>query len=121
MRKYNKAIIIDCHSFSDVPFKTDPDKTANRPDICLGIDEFHTPDNLIDFIMNKFTDLHYSVKINSPYSGTLIPLGYYKKNTNVMGIMIEINRKIYLNDNREITMENVSKLNKMMNDIFNDQ
>jgi N-formylglutamate amidohydrolase len=43
------ALIIDCHSFSDIPFKRDLNKRANRPDFNIGTDIFHTPDPLIRF------------------------------------------------------------------------
>jgi len=113
----NRVIIIDCHSFSDVPFNTDLDKTENRPDICIGTDDFHTPENLKLYIVNKFKELGYTVKINSPYSGTMVPKEYYKENGNVQSIMIEINRKLYMDDNKT-NWDNVFKLRKIMNQIF---
>lgn len=109
--------IIDCHSFSDYPFDSDLDKSENRPDICLGVDNFHTPDWLVTLCKNYFTELGYNVKINSPYSGTLVPLKYYKKNNKVNSIMIEINRKLFL-DKNNIDLEKIYSLNKIISDIF---
>jgi N-formylglutamate amidohydrolase len=117
LNKYNSTIIIDCHSFTDEPFKTDMDKTNNRPDICLGVDEYHTPSWLITQLKNGFENHNLSVKINSPYSGTIIPLTYYKKDKRVKGIMIEINRKIYIN-NGVINDDEVKKLNDIISDIL---
>jgi N-formylglutamate amidohydrolase len=115
--EFGKAIIIDCHSFTDVPFNTDLDKTSNRPDICIGTDDVHTPENLKLYIANKFRELEYSVEINSPYVGTIVPIEYYSKNNNVQSIMIEINRKLYMNDN-VTQFDNVRKLNNDINYIF---
>ena len=98
LNEYGCAVIIDCHSFSDIPFITDLDKSEVRPDICLGVDDFHTPKWLINQIKSYFEYHNLSVKINSPYSGTIIPLKYYNKNKNVIGIMIEVNRKLYMDE-----------------------
>lgn len=35
--------------------------------------------------------------VNTPYSGAITPLDYYRKNRNVISVMIEINRGLYLN------------------------
>lgn len=102
LEKFGSALIIDCHSFNDSPLNSDLDKTENRPDICLGVDDFHTPNWLIDKLKLSFERHNFSVKINSPYSGTIIPLKYYNKDKNVMGIMIEVNKKLYLDDEDKI-------------------
>ena len=48
--KYSKkALIIDCHSFSPEPLECDLDQKENRPDICLGVDDFHTPKWMVEF------------------------------------------------------------------------
>ncbi len=119
LNDFGKAIIIDCHSFSDMPFNTDLDKVTPRPDICIGVDEYHTPKNLKDFIVDYFSKLGYVVKINSPYSGTLIPTFYYMKNKNIQGILIEINRKLYMENN--ISDPNkIKHLNNAINNLFKD-
>lgn len=102
LEKFGSALIIDCHSFNDSPLKSDLDKTENRPDICLGVDVFHTPNWMVSRLKSFFEYNNFSVKINSPYSGTIIPLKYYNKDKNVMGIMIEVNKKLYLGDENKI-------------------
>lgn len=93
---YGQVIIIDCHSFSDIPFNRDLNKVTPRPDFCLGVDEYHTPENLFRPIQEFLTNIGYTVSINNPYSGTLIPMRYFQKNRNVNGLMIEINRRLYM-------------------------
>lgn len=102
LEKFGSALIIDCHSFNDSPLNSDLDKTENRPDICLGVDDFHTPNWMVSRLKSFFEHNNFSVKINSPYSGTIIPLKYYNKDKNVMGIMIEVNKKLYLDDENKI-------------------
>ena len=38
------------------------------------------------------------MKINSPYSGTMVPMGYFEINKQVQSIMLEVNRALYLNE-----------------------
>jgi N-formylglutamate amidohydrolase len=111
------ATIIDCHSFSDTPFETDLIKEDDRPDICLGTDDFHTPDWLIKRLTAYFEGLGYSVKINNPYGGTIVPLKYYKKDVNVLSIMIEVNRKLFT-CGANIEYDKLLELNKVMKKMF---
>lgn len=96
LEQHGKIIIVDCHSFSDKPFKRDLNQETPRPDFCIGTDDFHTPQKMIKQITDLLTGKEYSVKINNPYAGTMIPLKYYRKNRDVQGIMIEVNRKLYV-------------------------
>ena len=113
LKDHGVARIIDCHSFPDEPFKSDLDKMPGRPDICLGTDDYHTPANWLAEIKNTFTEKGYSVKINIPYSGTIVPLKHYKKNKQVHSIMIEVNRRLYM-ENGKVINESVGKLNEVM-------
>jgi N-formylglutamate deformylase len=115
LKNYSSAIIIDCHSFTNEPFDSDIDKSPYRPDICLGTDKFHTPKWLIDHFEKYFVNNGFSVKIDSPYSGTIVPLKHYNKDNRVLSIMIEINRKLYM-DNFEVIDNQVVNLQKL---IFN--
>ncbi len=40
----------------------------------------------------------YSVKINFPYSGSIVPMSYYKREPQVQSIMIEVNKRLYLDE-----------------------
>lgn len=115
--KYGTATIIDCHSFADIPFSSDLDQSKNRPDFCLGTDNFHTPAYLLNFIKQRLENEGYSVHINSPYSGTIVPLKYYKTNNNVHSIMVEVNRKLFQKGNT-LLADKVTNLNKMLNNIL---
>ena len=95
---HGKSLIIDCHSFSNIPLPHEDSKDIPRPDICIGVDSFHTPDDLVQFTKQYFENLNYIVKINDPFSGTIIPMDYYQKDKRVKGIMIELNRDLYKND-----------------------
>ena len=36
------------------------------------------------------------MKVDSPFAGTIVPMKYYKKDKRVYSVMIEINRKTYM-------------------------
>jgi len=117
LKLYDEAFIIDCHSFSDIPFHSDLIKDSNRPDICIGTDDFHTPSELTNNIVTEFEKIGYSVKINTPYSGTIVNNDSYNIDKRVKSIMIEINRKLYMDDNFKINLNNVEKLNNQISKI----
>lgn len=112
------ARIVDCHSFSPKPFKRDIDQKSVRPDVCLGTDPYHTPDYLLQSLHKFFENEGYSVAINTPYSGTFVPTGYYTINKKVESIMIEFNRNLYM-DRDDVLPNNVKHLNELMEKYFN--
>ena len=101
IKKYNKCIIVDFHSFSDEMVKK-LFNIKNNPDICIGIDQTYTDKKLINITVNHFKEYGYSVEINKPYSGTIIPNKYFnKKEKRLSSIMLEINKRIYLNNKKD--------------------
>lgn len=113
LEKYNRCTIIDCHSFSNHRYWFQPiDKEF--PDICIGFDDLHKDQKLIDIIKEEFSG--YDIGINTPYSGSIVPLEYYGKNDNIKSVMIEINKKLYLQSNN---MEKNSNFNKIKQKITN--
>ena len=93
LAEYDSCLIIDCHSFSYHPLPYEQD--TNRPDICIGTCDFHTSEELISSLSEAFSSMGYEVALNSPYSGTIVPLKHYYKDHRVSSVMLEINRKLY--------------------------
>jgi len=95
LEQHNQCLIIDCHSFPAQPLPYESD--TNRPDICLGTDSYHTTTELRDCLLKTFEALGYVVAIDSPFSGTIVPLKHYHKDQRVESVMIEVNRSLYAN------------------------
>lgn len=58
--------------------------------------------DLVEGVKEIFVNNGYKVSFNFPYEGTLIPNAIYNKNIpNVYCLMIEINKKIYLNNQKD--------------------
>lgn len=115
---FNTCTIIDCHSFADIPFESDIIKDENRPDICIGVDDFHTPEYLVNSIVEYFENLNFTVQINNPYSGTIVNNESYLVDKRVKSIMIELNRKLYLDDNNKVILDKVAYLNSIIRNLF---
>ncbi|WP_347175539.1 N-formylglutamate amidohydrolase [Polaribacter uvawellassae] len=113
--KLNKrALILDCHSFPDIPMKRSQHKIVPRPDYNIGTDKFHTPKRLIDISVDFFKKRNLTLGIDFPFSGSIVPMEYYQKNKNVESIMLEINRKLYLKEGTNEKSENYKKTKKIV-------
>jgi N-formylglutamate amidohydrolase len=110
--------LIDAHSFSEQPLKTEDNQDILRPDICLGTDDFHTPISWINKLKSHFENNGFTVEINHPYSGTIVPLSMYKKEKRLNSIMIEVNKRCYMHKGKVIP-EKIERLNEIMNAIHN--
>ena len=96
LRIYGRCLIIDAHSFPAIPLPYEPDQDKNRPDFCIGTDPFHTPSGLRNACESVLRDGGYSVSVNRPFSGAIVPISFYKTDRRVQSIMIEVNRKLYM-------------------------
>ena len=92
------AVIVDCHSFPLQPLPYEIDQSAHRPQICIGTDAFHTPAVLVRLMVEAFESAGFVVGLDSPFSGSLVPTLYYKKDPRVLSIMVEVRRDVYLID-----------------------
>ena len=99
LRKFGRCLIVDGHSFYDEPLPYEFDQDHNRPDICIGTDEIHTPREIEDKLRNFFERRGYSVEINRPFAGCIVPTRFYRRDKRVMSVMIEINRRLYMDHN----------------------
>jgi N-formylglutamate amidohydrolase len=110
---HGKAMIIDCHSYPSTPLKRDLDKNPRRPDFNIGTDSYHTPKELIDLSISFFKKAGYTLGIDWPYKGSIVPLEHYQKNKNVSTIMLEINRALYLNEPTNQKSETYSQIKQI--------
>jgi len=96
---YGHGLVIDCHSF---PAKALPyeraDRSKERPDICIGTDDFHTSEVLAEAFVTAFSQDGRKVRVNAPFSGALVPHSRYRTDTRVAAVMVEVNRGLYLNE-----------------------
>jgi len=98
INNFNKCLIIDVHSFPAIPLPYEVSQDIRRPHICLGTDPYHSPEDLIEFFQSFFKDINLTTEINKPFVGCYVPSKFLHREKRVKSIMIEINRKLYMNE-----------------------
>jgi N-formylglutamate amidohydrolase len=97
MDRHGRCLVIDCHSFPDVALPYESwDSSRGRPDICIGTEDFHTSDALGDAFVRSFAEAGWTVDVNSPFAGALVPMDLYRRDRGVTAVMVEVNRGLYL-------------------------
>lgn len=97
LKMVNRVVIVDLHSYPPKASDYELFKESPRPELCIGVDDFHTPNWLIDFVKAAFSGLG-NIDINTPFVGTYVPLAYYSKDSRVLSTMLELRRDLYLTD-----------------------
>jgi N-formylglutamate amidohydrolase len=101
------SLLIDCHSF--------PYEVNNEIDINLGFNKnWSKPDDkLIHLIADYFEKNGLKVGLNIPYSNSISPECHFKYKS----IMIELNKKLYLNSDYTLKAE-ADQLNKKLTGLY---
>ena len=95
---FGRCLILDCHSFPSRPLPYELNQDSNRPDICLGTDPFHTPMKLLESVEAFFGEHGLTTTRNMPFEGTYVPLKFLGTDKRVSSLMIEVNRKLYMDE-----------------------
>jgi N-formylglutamate deformylase len=98
LNKFGRCTIIDCHSFPSVALPYEYRCNTVRPDICIGTDHFHTPPALAQTFVQDFSNSGFSVALNDPFAGAIVPMKWYLKDSRVHSLMIELNRNLYMDE-----------------------
>ncbi|GAA2488542.1 N-formylglutamate amidohydrolase [Streptomyces longisporus] len=92
-----RAVIVDVHSYPSAPLPYELHGEGPRPPVCLGTDSFHTPRELLAAVREAFAGCG-ETGLDSPFSGTYVPLEFYGKDQRVSALMVEIRRDTYLTE-----------------------
>lgn len=95
---HGRCLVVDAHSFPSVPLPYESDQRPDRPDLCVGTDAFHTPGALAEAVVEAGRALGWSVAVDRPFAGALVPAARYRRDARVSAVMIEINRRLYLDE-----------------------
>ena len=90
-----------------------------EPDIVLG-DNFGKSCSigLPNYFQNVFKENGFTVELNNPYAGGFITRNYGNPSKGIHTIQIEINRKIYMDENK-LSLKNIKILQEIFAKIFN--
>ncbi|MFF5012914.1 N-formylglutamate amidohydrolase [Streptomyces sp. NPDC001165] len=92
-----RAVVIDVHSYPSQALPYELHGTGPRPPVCLGTDAFHTPPELREAARKAFS-AYGETGLDSPFSGTYVPLEYYGRDRRVSALMVEIRRDTYMTE-----------------------
>ena len=94
LEQFNECLIIDLHSYPSLklPYET---SDGERPELCIGTNNLHTPDNLVSEITSISSKYKLDTALNTPFAGTLVPLKHFGKEPRVNSVMLEIRREVY--------------------------
>lgn len=98
LSQHGSCLIIDAHSFPSSPLPCDMNQDPNRPSICIGTDSFHTSSEYAEQAVEIFRRAGWITKQNDPYMGAIVPNTFYKKTSAVSSIMVEVNKKLYMDE-----------------------
>ena len=98
LARTGQCLLIDCHSFPSEPLPYETDQNPDRPDICLGTDEFHTPPELLEAAIGAFQWEGFNVAVDRPFSGALVPMSRHRRDRRVGALMVEVNRGLYVDE-----------------------
>ena len=90
-----------------------------EPDIVLG-DNYGKSCSfeLLHYFQNVFKENGFTVEINNPYAGGFITRNYGNPSQGIHTIQIEINRKIYMDENK-LSLKDIKILQEIFAKIFN--
>ena len=99
LARHGRCLVVDCHSFpsSPLPYERGPGAHV-RPDICIGTDAFHTSEATARAFVQAFAANGWSVELNRPFAGALVPASRYRQDARVSAVMVEVNRRLYLHE-----------------------
>lgn len=112
--RHGRVLILDCHSFPSAPLPYELDQTANRPEICIGTDGFHTPASLSSGFRDCLACQGFIVDFNSPFAGSIVPMRYYHADPRVQSMMIEVRRDQYLNETTGELLPSAAAMRQMI-------
>jgi N-formylglutamate deformylase len=104
MRSEGRCLIVDAHSYPSLPLPYELDQTPagsqprERPAICLGTDDYHTPPALRAAALAAFSARFDSVVCDEPFSGALVPAAFWRCEPRVHSIMVEVRRDLYMDE-----------------------
>jgi N-formylglutamate amidohydrolase len=98
VRETGNCLIIDVHSFSSSPLQHEADQAVDRPEICVGFDAFHSPFPGDADIISTCKRLGFSGSVNRPFSGSIVPTKFWRRDDRVRSFMIEVRRDVYMNE-----------------------
>jgi N-formylglutamate amidohydrolase len=99
LEHHGRAVILDVHSYPAEPLPYELHQDDRRPELCIGVDELHTPPALVAAVRAAFDG--WDLEVNQPFRGTYVPLRHLG-DPRVSSVMLEIRRDRYLDEDGRV-------------------
>src|SRR5208282_6735943 len=91
LAEHGRCLLVDAHSFASKPLPHEADQSPARCQICIGADDFHSPPWLVEWLTTAFRQRGFDVAVNRPFAGSFVPSEFYRRDHDVLSVMIELN------------------------------
>jgi N-formylglutamate deformylase len=118
LTEFQRALVLDVHSFPSRPLPYETDQSAYRPEICIGSDSYHTPIKVVHELARSFESYGFDVGINTPFAGAIVPAKHFRKDDRVQAVMIEVRRDMYLVESTGLLSEGSTDLHKRLKNVM---
>lgn len=117
--KFGFAYHFTCHCMSAVGAPTHPDPGQQRADFCIGnLNGATSSKEHLEWIQSIIESRGYSCTVNFPYAGGELNSRYGRPADGVESVMVEINKKLFMDVNTFKKTDNFDKLQRDMNSII---
>lgn len=120
-KKYNKFYHINCHSMQEnATAMSTQIKGTSRPDFVIGDRDGNSCDKkFTNVVVECLRDLKYEVVVNDPYKGAELVSAYSDPNIQKHSLQIEINRKLYMNEETRVKHDGFNILKHNLSVLLN--
>ncbi len=119
--KFGQAILIDCHSMPHEAVAMASTAKSRRPDVVLG-DRFGASASgvIVDQIEAAFASAGLNVARNTPFAGAYVTQTYGRPGRYQHAVQIEIDRSLYMNEERIEPNENFEAFRALLDRVVAD-
>ena len=68
--------------------------------------------------MDFFTSKGLSVSVNAPFAGALVPLSRYRRDRRVASVMVEVNRRLYMDETTGAALQSLSRMRDILREFL---
>ena len=121
-KKFGKFYHVNAHSMQNqATAMSDQSQGTKRPDFVIGDREGTScKRRFTDLIVDFLKSLNYSVDVNYPYKGMELVRAYSDPLQNKNSVQIEVNRKLYMNEETREKIDNFKILKQDLKKLINE-
>ena len=97
LARFGRCVILDAHSYPTGPLPTQL-ASGPTPEIGVGTQPGHTPPDLRDLAVGFFRARGYTVGVDVPFSGAMVPNACFGRDPRLWSVMIEVRRDLYMDE-----------------------